>query len=335
MARPGDTAPGRWSLDETPLYDDMQSNRGRDQDPHFCHDDGSLYRRTDPSEFYAGELGQAAHPVRSRRLTTARSQNGYSANDRSVIHTVTVPGTGVRLPVRVGPAGDLLIRAAQRWHHEVEPLVVGTCWGYAERTIRGSSTELSNHASGTAVDSNAPEHPLGTQPSANFSAAQIAAIRTIVAYAGGCLRWGGDYTGRPDGMHLEVVKSEAECAAVLGRVDPVPSPVKGPAMAVMSWTLPPGEHMEETIPVPVFNDTAHAHLWMVTGWEPARIGAMYFIRDRGPGRSPQQEQWGGSGAFDLAPDDRPSWDLGPGCTSIALMYSSTHAIQCLIVYPPV
>lgn len=146
------------------------------------------------------------------------SQNGYLAGDRSVIVTMTVPGTTVRLPVRKGACGDLLVWAAARWHCEVEPLVDGTCWGYAYREIRGSSTDLSNHASGTAIDLNAPKHPLGTDPSSNFTAAQIAAVNRIVADVSPALRWGGSYTGRKDGMHLEINASESVVAQVLARV---------------------------------------------------------------------------------------------------------------------
>lgn len=164
---------------------------------------------------------------------TDYSQNGWTAPGRSVIVTMTVPGTSVKLPVRAGPAGQLLVAAAARWHREVEPLVPGTCWGYADRTVRGSATDLSNHASGTAIDLNAPQHPLGTAPTANFAPTEIAAIRRIVAAYTPCLRWGGDYgnpafggvTGsRPDGMHLEIVASERQCAAVLSRGALPPSP---------------------------------------------------------------------------------------------------------------
>ena len=143
-----------------------------------------------------------------------RSQNGFPAGDRSVINTVTVPGTDVRIPVRRGPAGDLLIWAAARWHREVEPLTPGHCWGYAFRAIRGSSTTLSNHASGTAIDLNAPKHPLGVAAWKTFSPGQLDAVRRIVADARGCLRWGGEWS-RPDGMHLEVAKDEAQCTEVL------------------------------------------------------------------------------------------------------------------------
>lgn len=156
----------------------------------------------------------------------AVSQNGLLANDRSLIHTLTVPGTTVRLPVRKGPVGDLLVWAAARWHREVEPLIPGTCWAYAERTIRGSATVLSNHASGSAIDLNAPKHPLGVPASRNLSPAQIDRVHRIIDDAQGCLRWGGDYDNparggvkgsRPDPMHIEVVASEARCAAVLGQ----------------------------------------------------------------------------------------------------------------------
>lgn len=113
---------------------------------------------------------------------------------------------------------------------------------------------------------------------------------------------------------------------------------EAPEMAVMPWTLPAGQQMEETIPIPLFppySDAKRATLWMVTGWQPSHIRAMYFIRDRGPNLSPQIEQWGGTGDWMLAPDDRPSFDLGVGCTSVAVMYDSPRDIQCLIVYPQV
>lgn len=145
----------------------------------------------------------------------ARSQNGWSANDRSVINTKTVPGTNVRLPVRKGAAGDLLIEVALAWHRLVEPLVIPGCWGYAERAIRGSSTTLSNHASGTAIDCNAPKHPLAVR--GTFTAAQRSQLQKIAAVTGNVIRFGEFYVGRVDGMHAEVNdgRTEADCARAL------------------------------------------------------------------------------------------------------------------------
>lgn len=134
----------------------------------------------------------------------AASQNGWRANDRSVIHTVTVPGTTTKLAVREGAPGDLLIKVAELWHRNVEDLDdVFDDWGYAERPIRGGS-DLSNHASGTAVDLNATRHPLATRPEDNLNGEQIATVRDIIRTTGNVVRWGGDYRGRKDPMHFEI-----------------------------------------------------------------------------------------------------------------------------------
>jgi len=129
------------------------------------------------------------------------SQNGWRANDRTVIASIDVPGG--KLAVRKGSIGVIFQHLANRFHNEVEKLVWPGNWGYAEREVRGG-TDLSNHASGTAIDLNAPKHPLGTAPSANYSAAQINKIHEIVNFYEGIIRWGGDYVGRKDGMHFEI-----------------------------------------------------------------------------------------------------------------------------------
>jgi peptidoglycan hydrolase-like protein with peptidoglycan-binding domain len=180
------------------------------------------------------------------------SQNNYSANDRSVIVSYIVPGG--RLALRKGPAGALLAEAVRRWHVEVEPLQWPGTWGYAERPIRGSTTVLSNHASGTAADCCAPRHPLGTDPAANFRPGQIAAVRRIVADSDGCLRWGGDYVGRKDGMHLEVIAPEARCAAVLARWQGKPA-APGTALRTLhvGMTGDPG--------VRALQQFIHVHAW--------------------------------------------------------------------------
>jgi hypothetical protein len=68
------------------------------------------------------------------------------------------------------------------------------------------------------VDLNAPQHPLGTSPSATFTPAQIAAINRIIADSDGALRWGGTYQGRKDPMHVEVNAPEGHVAGVLAQV---------------------------------------------------------------------------------------------------------------------
>lgn len=172
------------------------------------------------------------------------SQNGYTANDASKVSSRLVPGTTRRLTVRNGPAGDLLLWVAAQFDKLVEDIEQGILddWGYAERPIRGG-TELSNHASGTAIDLNATAHPLATDPPANFSAAEIARIREIVGRTQGCVRWGGDYSGRKDGMHFEIVRDEAACARALSALtsgeedDVTPEDISKVAAAVWDTTV--------------------------------------------------------------------------------------------------
>jgi hypothetical protein len=170
------------------------------------------------------------------------SQNGWTANDRSVIASFTVPGG--KLALHAGSAGAVLAWCVTRWHHEVEPLTWPGCWGYAERPIRGG-VQLSNHASGTAADVCAPAHPLGTEPAANFTPAKIAAVHRIIGDTGGLIRWGGDYTGRKDGMHLEVndgvnpSQLDALWARLSGGPQPVPTTTAaGPdALATLTYGM--------------------------------------------------------------------------------------------------
>lgn len=137
-----------------------------------------------------------------------KSQNGWPASsDRSVtnIQTFEVPlsqGT-LKIPLRA-EAAPRLIEMIKWWDANIEPVTLGKnlgTWGFAYRTIRGYTTTLSNHASGTAIDINAPLHPLGA--SGTVRADKVAAMRAKAAELG--LRWGGDYRGRKDEMHFEVM----------------------------------------------------------------------------------------------------------------------------------
>lgn len=130
---------------------------------------------------------------------TVYSQNGYTANDQSVIVVIAVPGG--RLRVRQGSVAVVFKWLAEQFNSRVEPLQWPGCWGYAERPIQGS-VELSNHASGTAVDFNAPDHPLTRRGTFTFD--QVIEINLILKEAGGVIRWGGNYHNRADEMHFEI-----------------------------------------------------------------------------------------------------------------------------------
>lgn len=135
----------------------------------------------------------------------ATSQNGFTASpDPSAIgvQRMTVPGTDVKLNVRGGDIGRRLMEMARWWQENVEPLKPGECHGWVFRPIAGTNV-LSNHASGTAIDLNAPQHPQGARGTVPGHLRDD--ISAKAASLG--LRWGGNFTGSSvDEMHFEVLR---------------------------------------------------------------------------------------------------------------------------------
>ncbi len=128
------------------------------------------------------------------------SYNGWPGLRTALGTTVIEPVPGVRLRVKAGDVATVLNWVAQRFHREVEPLTEGKDdWGWAYRAVRGSSS-LSNHASGTAIDLNANQHPFRMPASKTMTPAQIAACRRIVKDSGGVIRWLESH----DAMHFEI-----------------------------------------------------------------------------------------------------------------------------------
>lgn len=145
----------------------------------------------------------------------AVSQNGWTVvPDSQRAEKITDPAVlGVEFPNgwRKGDVDVVFRYLIGRLHREVEPIDNGGCWGYFVKTIEGS-TSISNHASGTAIDYNAPAHPMGTRNT--YGAADRVKIRAILADLSHVVRWGGDYSGRPDDMHFEINATGAAVARV-------------------------------------------------------------------------------------------------------------------------
>jgi hypothetical protein len=147
-----------------------------------------------------------------------RSQNGYVANDITLTEVRVIPGTSRSIRLRKGSCGWMLRDFAAWFDKNIESIDNDgelDDWGYAERPIRGGE-ELSNHASGTAMDLNAPEHPLGVR--GTFTPAQTEKIRARLRLYQGCIRWGGDYVNRADEMHFEIVQPQGTVAAVSDQI---------------------------------------------------------------------------------------------------------------------
>ncbi len=143
------------------------------------------------------------------------SQNGYPVLTSSSknLHSWVIPGADTTLKLRNGSAGFLLAHLATVFDDSIEELHEPLLddWGYAYRPVRGYA-DWSNHASGTAIDLNATDHPLGKRET--FSDADEARIRRVLRKYSGAIRWGGDYRTRADEMHFEINVPLSQCEQI-------------------------------------------------------------------------------------------------------------------------
>lgn len=98
-----------------------------------------------------------------------------------------------------------IIQLFDAWEAECLTSHIKT-WGgsWVPRFVRGSRTNLSNHAWGTAFDINVQWNMLGTVPSLKGKTGSVRDLVEI-AYTNG-FYWGGWFPNRPDGMHFEAYK---------------------------------------------------------------------------------------------------------------------------------
>jgi hypothetical protein len=148
----------------------------------------------------------------------SKSANGWTASKIRAeidIDSFLIPGTTIKLTCNKAVA-PLLVGLAAEFHELIEPIDEGSLddWGYCYREIRGSSTNLSNHSSGTAIDLNATKHPLGKV--GTFPIEKVPMIRAL-AKKYGCI-WGGDYRNRKDEMHFEIALTPAKAAALIEKL---------------------------------------------------------------------------------------------------------------------
>jgi hypothetical protein len=147
------------------------------------------------------------------------SQNGWPVleSGSSRLRRFTIPANNgkIQLTLRDGSAGFLLCHYLLWQSEEIEDLTgahPADDWGWAPpRDIVGSDF-ITNHASGTAADGNATEHPLGVE--GTFTHAEYDKIARRIALYEGCLRHGALYKGREDGMHVEINSTLEHCEKI-------------------------------------------------------------------------------------------------------------------------
>ncbi|XTZ13869.1 peptidoglycan-binding protein [Micromonospora echinospora] len=147
----------------------------------------------------------------------------------SKLATYQIPGTGVKVSLRKETA-PLFVAFLRDFHRTVEPLDPKSCWGHAPRAIVGSSAP-SRHWPGIAVDANATQHPLGA--SGTFTAGERKALDKLLAsftYKGKrVFRWGGNYSGRKDEMHVEINVDRSTALAAVKALQTKPPTTPPPA----------------------------------------------------------------------------------------------------------
>jgi hypothetical protein len=159
-------------------------------------------------------------------MSSGNSYNGWPANsDPSAIGVVQsqwFPGGA-----KAGDVTTVLGYVATQLDARVEPIVGGWCWGYTYKANVNNPSSLSCHASGTAIDYNAPDHPNGS--GGTFTDAQVGTIYAILDEVQGAVDWLEGY----DEMHFEIAVNATDLAAVAaslggGGTGPGPSPVPIP-----------------------------------------------------------------------------------------------------------
>lgn len=155
------------------------------------------------------------------------SDNGWPGIEkREDTKVINVPGTDLHL--RVAPATAWIFsRFTGKFHAEIESLTGGQLddWGYAWRNVRGSSTRLSCHASGTAVDLNALMHPRGVK--GTYGKQKLGRLLALLQEFADPLtgrpviRWGGFFTfpSIVDEMHFQIYGDEAALKRVQEKLE--------------------------------------------------------------------------------------------------------------------
>jgi D-alanyl-D-alanine carboxypeptidase len=150
------------------------------------------------------------------------SYNGWPASDSAgaigvdtkwTINGITAPGG-----IKSGDVETVMTYVFDALDTRVEEAVPGWNWGWTYKANVNNPSQLSNHASATAFDYNAPYHPNGGAKYEGWSDAEVAEIRKILAEVENVVRWGADYNGTKDSMHFEINDDAGEVARVAAKI---------------------------------------------------------------------------------------------------------------------
>lgn len=150
-------------------------------------------------------------------MATAYSQNGWTVIWENGPSLETIPV--IIGKVRAGDVAVLFTDLLKRLEAAVNLNNTKDDWGWNVRPIRGQVNGYSNHASATAIDADATEHPRGVR--GTWSASEKTKIHAILKTYDGVIRWGEDYNpslSKVDGMHFEITGTAAKVKVVADRI---------------------------------------------------------------------------------------------------------------------
>lgn len=220
---------------------------------------------------------------------------GYPVNRVRDMASVNAGGVQVSVHKDIAPLIRWLLEETTRRGYRLRR---GECWGYANRTVRGSSAP-SNHSWGLAVDLNAPSNPM-----ADHLVTDMPVWMPALWKAWG-FDWGGDYRGRKDAMHYEFTGTPADARARLAKLKLVEE------AAHLTTTTPLEVPPMINPPVDILKVVAVLKAPNGGVWQLTEAGAIYAweCADKGaPNRHP--DYWGSRKAARLEP-------LGEGYTVVA------------------
>ncbi len=161
----------------------------------------------------------------------AQSYNGWPASSSASaigVNTRWEPIPGVRFPggVKAGDVQtifDYLVRQLNARVEKAAEYRAGDDWGWNYRVNVNNPSTLSCHASATAIDYNATQHP--NRVKYTWSAAQVRTIHTIInSELDGVIKWLEGY----DEMHFEIRGSAATVHAVAEKIRRRPATAPAP-----------------------------------------------------------------------------------------------------------
>lgn len=168
-------------------------------------------------------------------MASGTSYNGWPASDdKNAIGVVPFGDNhGVPFPggVKSGDVFTVLGYVATQFNARVEPIVSGWDWGHSFKANVNNPSQLSCHASGTALDINAPDHPNGS--SGTFTDAQVGAIYAILAEVSGAVDWLEGY----DEMHFEIAVDSGSLSRIAAGLPSggTPAPIPPTPTAPEDW----------------------------------------------------------------------------------------------------